>query len=85
MRQEKGYACDRKKAMLMFVICEEALMFVTYKEALMFVICEEALMFVTYKEALMFVICEEALMFVTYEEAIQARTFSINTNVYIVI
>ena len=58
MRQEKGYACDRKKAMLMFVICEEALMFV---------------------------ICEEALMFVTYEEAIQARTFSINTNVYIVI
>ena len=67
MRQEKGYACDRKKAMLMFVICEEALMFVTYKEALMFVICEEA------------------LMFVTYEEAIQARTFSINTNVYIVI
>ena len=66
MRQEKGYACDRKKAMLMFVICEEALMFVTYKEALMFVICEEA------------------LMFVTYEEAIQARTFSINTNVYIV-
>jgi hypothetical protein len=51
----------------------------------MFVICEEALMFVTYKEALMFVICEEALMFVTYEEAIQARTFSINTNVYIVI
>ena len=32
----------------------------------------------------MFVICEEALMFVIYEEAIQARTFSINTNVYIV-
>ena len=34
---------------------------------------------------MMLVICEKALMFVTYEETIQARTFIINTNVYIVI
>ena len=47
----------------------------------MFVTCEEVIDICD----MMLVICEKALMFVTYEEAIQARTFSINTNVYIVI
>ena len=48
------------------------------KKLLTSVICDEAI-------NMMLVICEKALMFVTYEETIQARTFIINTNVYIVI